>query len=155
MKRPKITLIVEAPAWRANKTLPAMLKRAALHALEHTGARACEVTILLGDDEKLRDLNAQFRGKNKPTNVLSFPALENNENHLGDVAIAFGVTAREAKEAGKSFAHHATHLAVHGVLHLLGYDHENARDARKMEHLEIEILAALKIPDPYVSRKAA
>ncbi|HSZ74317.1 MAG TPA: rRNA maturation RNase YbeY [Rhizomicrobium sp.] len=155
MKRPKITLVVETPAWRSSKTLPAMLKRAALLVLGHVGARACEVTILLADDARLRDLNAQFRRLDKPTNVLSFPALENDENHLGDVAIAYGVTAREAKDAGKSLSHHATHLAVHGVLHLLGYDHETSRDARKMERLEIEILTALKIPDPYISRKAA
>ena len=153
--RPKITLIVADPKWRTTKSLPAMLKRASLLALERAGVAQGEVTILLANDARLRELNALFRGKDAPTNVLSFPAAPNATQQLGDVAIGYGVAAREAKAEGKSLLQHATHLAVHGTLHLLGYDHVKIRDARKMERLETEILAMLKIPDPYVSRKAA
>ena len=155
MKRPKITLIIAEPKWRATKTLPALLKRACQLALERADVTQGEVTILLADDTRLHELNSLFRGKGAPTNVLSFPAAPNVTQQLGDVAIALGVATHEAKAEGKSLVHHTTHLAVHGVLHLLGYDHIKIRDARKMEKLEIEILAALKIPDPYISRKAA
>ena len=103
----------------------------------------------MASDAKLRALNRDFRGKDKPTNVLSFPAAANAEGYRGDIAIAYGVTAREAKAAGKSFADHAAHLVVHGVLHLAGYDHERARDAKIMEPLEVKILAGLGIADPY------
>ena len=109
------------------------------------------MTILLTNNIKLRALNATFRGKDKPTNVLSFPA---EGPYLGDIAVAFGVTSREAREAGKPFAAHATHLVVHGVLHLLGYDHERVTEARSMEQLEIAILAELGIANPYVARAA-
>lgn len=155
MTRPKITLIIAEPKWRATKALPTFLKRASLLALKQVGVGEGEVTILLADDARLHELNALFRGKDAPTNVLSFPAAPNASQQLGDVAIAYGVAAREAKAEGKSFSHHIAHLAVHGVLHLLGYDHIKTRDARKMEKLETEILAALKISDPYISRKAA
>ena len=153
--RPKITLIIAEPKWRATKSLAPLLKRASLLALERADVARGEVTILLADDARLRELNALFRGKNAATNVLSFPAAPNATQQLGDVAIGYGITAREAKAEGKSLLHHATHLAVHGTLHLLGYDHVRIRDARKMEKLETEILGVLKIPDPYVSRKAA
>jgi len=100
----------------------------------------------LADDRKLQALNRDFRGKDKPTNVLSFPGLE---GHGGDIAIAYGVTAKEAKAAAKNFADHASHLVVHGVLHLAGYDHERPKDARVMEPLEARILKRLGIADPY------
>jgi len=93
-------------------------------------------------------MNARYRGKDNPTNVLSFPA-EATPGYLGDVAIAYGVTREEASKTGKSLGDHTVHLAVHGALHLLGYDHEAARDAAKMEALEIEILAELGIRNPY------
>ena len=93
----------------------------------------------------MRALNRDFRGKDKPTNVLSFPG---GGDYRGDIAIAYGVTRREAKAAGKSFADHATHLVVHGVLHLAGHDHERPKDAKVMEPLEVKILARLGIADP-------
>ena len=99
-------------------------------------------------------MNLSFRGKDGPTNVLSFPAARIAENYLGDVAIAYGITAKEAKAAGKKFADHATHLAVHGVLHLLGFDHMTARQAKIMELLETTILKSLNIAGPY-GRKVA
>jgi len=144
----RIAVIVEEPLWRKmGKDFSAALRRAARAALDAADAPSGTLTILLADDAKLEALNTQFRKKNKPTNVLSFPAAE--DGYLGDVAIAYGVTAREARESGKSIHDHAVHLAVHGALHLLGYDHESAREARIMEPLEIAILAKLGIADPY------
>jgi probable rRNA maturation factor len=108
-----------------------------------------DVTILLTDDEIVRDLNDRFRNQNKATNVLSFPAHETATGHLGDIALAYGVCAREADEQAKPLAHHLQHLVAHGVLHLLGYDHEDEADAQVMEDLERQILARLGLPDPY------
>ena len=110
------------------------------------------VVVLLTDDGSLQDLNARFRGKDTPTNVLSFPAADNPEGHLGDVALAFGVCASEAAAQGKPLADHLGHLVAHGVLHLLGYDHETDADAEAMEALERAVLAPLGIPDPYAER---
>ena len=147
-----IDIAIEDVQWR--KVTPSVrtrMKRAALRALEREKAKGT-LTILLSDDKHLKELNALFRGKNKPTNVLSFPAEENPDRYLGDVAIAYGVVAREAKEAGKRFADHLAHLAVHGVLHLLGHDHEKPKEAAKMEGLEREILAEFGIADPYAPK---
>ena len=110
------------------------------------------VTVLLTDDETVRDLNARFRSQDKPTNVLSFPAPTNPERFLGDVALAYGVCAREAVEQGKPLADHLRHLVAHGVLHLLGYDHTSDDEALEMEGLERTILAGLGIADPYQAR---
>jgi probable rRNA maturation factor len=111
---------------------------------EHLG-----LVILLTDDETIRDLNARFRHKDVATNVLSFPAAPNPERHLGDVALAFGVCAREAREQGKTLARHMQHLVAHGVLHLLGYDHMSDDEAEAMEGLERIVMAGLGAPDPY------
>ncbi len=112
------------------------------------------VAVLLTSDETLAELNQRFRGKAGPTNVLSFPASANPENHLGDVALAHGVCVREAAEQGKSLEQHLAHLVVHGVLHLLGYDHETDGEAEAMEALERSILESLGVPDPYASERA-
>jgi probable rRNA maturation factor len=152
---PAIALVVEAPEWRkATAGLLPQLRRAARLAWARSSKKdnaRNSFTILLADDSRLKSLNLDFRGKDKPTNVLSFPA---EGPYLGDIAVAFGVTSREAREAGKPFAAHATHLVVHGVLHLLGYDHERVTEARSMEQLEIAILAELGIANPYVARAA-
>jgi probable rRNA maturation factor len=116
-----------------------------------TAAGPGSVTLLLTDDETVRDLNARFRAQDKPTNVLSFPAPANPEHFLGDVALGFGVCAREAAEQGKPLAHHLQHLVAHGVLHLLGYDHMNDGEAEVMEALERVVLASLGVPDPYAA----
>jgi probable rRNA maturation factor len=144
--------MVEDKKWSAKRGLGARLKKAAALALLRGGKGKGTLTILLSNDEKLHDLNVTFRGKDKPTNVLSFPARD--DDYLGDVAVAYGVTSQEAREQKKPFADHATHLVVHGVLHLLGYDHETARTAKIMEPLETKILRELGIGDPY-ARKAA
>jgi len=107
------------------------------------------ITVLLTDDASVRTLNADFRGKDGPTNVLSFPAAESARPHLGDIALAYGVCAREAGAQGKPLADHLMHLTVHGVLHLLGYDHQTDAEAEAMEGIERAILSKLGVPDPY------
>lgn len=117
-----------------------------------------EVSVLLSDDAAIQVLNRDWRGKDKPTNVLSFPASDTDgpvtgaPEMLGDIAVAFETTAREAIEQDKTFADHLSHLLVHGMLHLLGFDHETDRQADEMEPLEIEILAGLGIDSPYPDR---
>lgn len=112
------------------------------------------LAVLLTSDAAVADLNERFRHKAGPTNVLSFPAAANPENHLGDVCLAHGVCAREAAEQGKSLEHHLMHLTAHGVLHLLGYDHETDGEAEAMEALERSVLESLGVPDPYASERS-
>lgn len=140
-------------AWAEALADPAALaERAAEAALaaEHETARS--IALSLTDDVEVRRLNAQFRGKDQPTNVLAFPSPPNPERHLGDIALAFGTCAREADEQGKTLEHHLQHLVAHGVLHLLGYDHMTDAEAEEMEALERIILAGLGISDPYAAR---
>lgn len=140
-----IDIEIEDEAWSA------ALPKAEALALEAAEAATAEggLAILLTDDDTVADLNLRFRGKSGPTNVLSFPAPENREGHLGDIALAYGVCAREAAEQGKPLAHHLQHLVAHGVLHLVGYDHQTETEAAEMEALERRILAGLDVPDPY------
>lgn len=108
------------------------------------------VSIALSSDAVVSDLNGRFRGKPKPTNVLSFPAGEGSpDGQIGDIIFAIETVTREASEQDISLEHHVQHLVVHGVLHLLGYDHETAADAERMEALEIKILSKLGIANPY------
>ena len=150
MSAAAITVLVDDPGWRRTRGLTGRVRLAAAAALKASGLKGkSTLTVLLSSDEKLKALNHGFRGKNKPTNVLSFPASANPEGYCGDIAIAYGVTRQEAEAAGKRFADHASHLVVHGVLHLAGYDHEKDRDAKVMEPLEVRILKRLGIADPY------
>lgn len=149
-----IDIEIEDEAWSgAAPQVEDLVRAAAEAAFSQARSDAEAVTILLTDDESVRDLNARFRGKDYATNVLSFPAPENPEGHLGDIALAFGVCAREATEQGKPLAHHLQHLVAHGVLHLLGYDHETDAEAEHMEGLERVILAGLGVPDPYAAEQ--
>ena len=144
-----IDVEIEDQAWAA--ALPdaeGLCRRAA----EAAGARG--VAVLLTGDAAVADLNERFRGKPAPTNVLSFPAPPTAQGHLGDIALAFGVCAREAREQGKPLAHHLQHLVIHGVLHLMGYDHEADADAERMEGRERDLLAGLGVPDPYSSPRS-
>lgn len=117
------------------------------------GIEIGEVAVMLTDDAGIRVLNRDWRSKDKATNVLSFPtpqmAREAGEPHLGDIAIAYETVAREAVAEEKPFDDHLTHLAVHGMLHLLGFDHETPDDAEEMEAMERAILAELGVSDPY------
>lgn len=147
-----IAILTDDTEWKAAPAVIRLVRRAAGLALAEA-KRTGGVTILLTGDTRVAELNAQFRGQNRPTNVLAFPS--DDAGYLGDVAIAHGVVAREAREQGKTFANHAAHLAIHGVLHLLGHDHMIERDAKAMEAIEVRILAKLGIADPYAMRKAA
>jgi probable rRNA maturation factor len=143
---------IEDPAWTsALAHAEALVLATAEATMASEGAVGEGVTLLLTDDETLRDLNLRFRQQDKPTNVLSFPAPPNPERFLGDIALAYGVCAREAAEQGKPLAHHLQHLVAHGVLHLLGYDHISDAEAFEMEGLERAVLAGLGIPDPYAA----
>jgi probable rRNA maturation factor len=115
------------------------------------------VTVVVDDDARIRALNKLWRGFDKPTNVLSFPAPDTQpgpERPLGDIAISYETAAREAVAEDKSFADHMAHLSVHGFLHLLGYDHESDEDAEEMEGLERVILARIGVSDPYIAPEA-
>ena len=143
-----ILVVVDDPGWRKFRGLVPKLERAATSAAKAAGLRG-SMTILLSSNRKLRALNRQFRRLDKATNVLSFPAAPNTDRYRGDVALALGVTRREAKASNKRFADHAAHLVVHGVLHLAGHDHIRSRDAKLMEALEIKILHRLDVANPY------
>lgn len=131
------------------------LRGAAQAALDAASVAGGAVTVALTDDEEMRALNRQFRGADKPTNVLSFPEPADasrdvaDARFLGDVILARETVTREAEAQGKTFADHASHLVVHGVLHLLGYTHDADADAARMEAMEIAALARLGLPDPY------
>ena len=156
MTKAAIMVRIEEPAWRASRIATAEIRAAAraalVRGLEHKRVRKQAhrktLTILLASDDRLGELNRQFRNKRGPTNVLSFPG-RGEDGYLGDVAIALGVASREAATARKRLSDHVLHLTVHGVLHLLGYDHRKAAEARIMERLEIAALHEFGIPDPY------
>ena len=146
-----IEIEVEAEAWTgALPDVEAVVERAAQAAL---GAVQGDIVVLLTDNAAVRDLNGRFRDKDKPTNVLSFPAPENAFPHLGDIVLAYGVCATEAEAQGKTLADHLSHLVVHGVLHLLGRDHEDDAEAEEMEAEERDILAQIGVADPYLAEQ--
>jgi probable rRNA maturation factor len=146
----RLVIDVAAPcvAWRREVPGIARLAReTARAALADAGIAAAEVSLVLSDDATVRALNRRWRGHDTPTNVLSFASGESRM--LGDVVLAFETVSREAIAQGKPLAHHVRHLIVHGVLHLLGQDHERDREATRMENRERRILDTFKIPDPY------
>lgn len=149
-----VDIAIEAEGWTAVPALEALVERtmAAVFADAGRGGDA-EVSLLFCDDAAIRRLNADWRGKDKPTNVLSFPAapgvMPGSVRLLGDIAVAWDTTHREALEEGKALQAHLTHLLVHGLLHLLGHDHETDREAEIMEQRERRILERLGIADPY------
>lgn len=166
MKRParrssssaSVAVVVAAPEWqRRLRGAPRIARRAAHAALGASRRRQpTELAVILADNRLSRRLNRTWRGKDKPTNVLSFPASDGGPQGvpclLGDVVLAGGVVAAEAEAQGKRLSAHLTHLVVHGVLHLLGHDHERDRDAERMEALEIRILRRLGVANPYEER---
>ena len=160
---PITEVLVVAGCWQTEPDAEAVIDRAIATAAEIVNANLgeAELAVMLTDDAGIRTLNSNWRGIDKPTNVLSFPALpptgaggpDDAPRMLGDIAIAYETTRREADDEQKPFDHHLSHLAVHGFLHLIGYDHETDNDAEAMETLEAEILAQLGIPDPYADRE--
>ena len=153
---PVIDIAIESGPWNAQDDETIICRAIETAAgMTRDDVAGAELSVVLTDDASIRAINAQWRHKDEATNVLSFPApppMPGTPRLLGDIVIAHETTAREAKAEGKPFADHLGHLAVHGFLHLLGYDHESDTDAEVMERLEREILARLGIPDPYVTR---
>jgi len=163
MSPSEIEILVEHAAWlEALPEAEALARRAALAALDSVEAdcdRPLEISLVLADDSTVRRLNRDWRGKDAATNVLSF-ATQDDEGEpevpdapllLGDVVLAFETCAAEAAAEGKSLADHSAHLVVHGVLHLLGWDHQDDDEAAEMEALETDVLRGLGIADPYRS----
>lgn len=167
-----LDILIEAPAWDSI-ALETLASHACTTTLNHVGLPPahCEVTILACDDARITALNTTHRDKSTATNVLSWPAQERGAQTpggaplpptpdpdgtypLGDIALAYETCAREAQEAGKPMTQHTTHLIVHGLLHLLGYDHETDPDAALMEGLEVEILGKMGLDDPYRTSRA-
>jgi probable rRNA maturation factor len=156
---PMTEVLVVADCWQGEPEAEAVIQRAIAAAAEAVDADVgdAELAVMLTDDSGIRTLNGNWRGIDKPTNVLSFPALQptapsrpgDAPRMLGDIAIAYETMRQEADDEQKPFDHHLSHLAVHGFLHLIGYDHETEGEAEAMEALEQEILAQLGIPDPY------
>lgn len=152
-----IDISLEAGDWGDESALLAIARAAAEATLEQfdfAGDQASELSLLLTDDAHIQVLNAQWRSKDKPTNVLSFPAFDIGSEEelppmLGDIVLARETILREAALENKPLEHHLTHLIVHGLLHLLGFDHETEDEAEEMEALERVVLAKLAIPDPY------
>lgn len=152
----KIVVVIEDDRWRADPAVLVLIRRAARLALtlgvgeKSVGWGSSKdpvVTILLSSDARLKALNTRFCAKRKAANVLSFPSAD--PDYLGDIAIAHGVVAREAHRQNKALSAHAAHMAAHGVLHLTGHDHQDAREAGAMEALERRILGRLGLTDPY------
>lgn len=151
-----VDLIVEDERWKALPRLAQRADEAVAAAMSELDSSAPGVAaILLTGDDAVATLNSAYRGKEGPTNVLSFPAVDHADNHLGDIAIAYGVTAREANERGIEIIDHLMHLIIHAFLHLQGYDHQADEDAEIMEALERRALARLGIADPYRVRDGA
>ena len=147
-----IDVMIDSGLWKKHPGAEDIVRKAIAEATQAVPHKRAEMAVVLTDDSAMQALNKRWRGTDKPTNVLSFPAQATPAAaaaHLGDIVIAFETTALEAEREGKPFAHHLMHLVVHGYLHLLGHDHETDREAKAMERLETKILARIGIPDPY------
>ncbi|AXS39002.1 rRNA maturation RNase YbeY [Breoghania sp. L-A4] len=151
-----IDVAVEASGWPGADALNARVAQAFAAAVSVGSLRylpGSELSLLFSDDATVHDLNKKWRDQDKPTNVLSFPGGDESGPVygplLGDIVFALETVEREAKEGDKPFENHLSHLIVHGILHLFGYDHQIEEDAERMESLERRILARLQIPDPY------
>jgi probable rRNA maturation factor len=168
--RLKIDVLVDSEHWKDAGAAKAVIRRALKQAATVLSTKSAGLAIVLTDDAAMRRLNRNWRGIDASTNVLSFATknpgdwhgfdrldnhpvgnhlIDNHLNHLGDIVLAYETVRREARRDGKAFDHHLTHLAVHGFLHLLGYDHGNDTQARRMETTERAILRDLAVPDPY------
>jgi probable rRNA maturation factor len=146
----------QSPLWDAQALAEQTVRDAIAAAADALSTADGEVSIVLTDDSAIRKLNRDWRGIDKPTNVLSFPASKTKASGrttiLGDIVIAYETLARECDDEDRVFLHHLAHLTVHGFLHLAGYDHETNRRAEEMEGLESKIMTRMKMPDPYLAR---
>ncbi len=154
--KPRVEILRLSSHWKSLSGFSAIARRAVETTLAESGIETkpgVEVTISLSDDDRVRSLNSRWRGIDAPTNVLSFPAVIREQLSfapmIGDVVLAFETIDRQAAFESKSVRDHSLHLIVHGVLHLLGYDHDTRRRAEKMESLEVHCLALLQISNPY------
>jgi probable rRNA maturation factor len=144
---------VQSPKWKDHRGAAAAVRKAINAAADEVSSPNGEVAVLLTNDAAIRKLNKKWRKIDKPTNVLSFPATEATQDMLlGDIVIAYETLKRESRDEDKKFVHHLSHLAVHGFLHLMGYDHQNDSEAEAMEELERVIMTRLRMPDPYLAR---
>ncbi len=151
-----IDIAVEHEAWNALGDLDARVRSAVDAAVAASGAEVpadAELSLVLCDDAFIRDLNQRWRGKDKATNVLSFPAAD--PAMLGDIVVAYETCVREAEDEGRPLADHLSHMIVHGVFHLVGFDHEDDADAEEMEQREAQALARLGIASPYAAEAAS
>jgi probable rRNA maturation factor len=146
-----IDVLIDSDLWKEMEDAGSVARRAINAAAALLSTPSAELAIVLTDDSAIRLLNRTWRGIDAATNVLSFPTGRMGDEPLliGDIVLAYETIAAEARAEGKPFAHHVAHLAVHGFLHLLGYDHLRAKEAATMEGLERDILRRLAIPDPY------
>jgi probable rRNA maturation factor len=148
-----VDVLVQSPKWKEHRSVTASVRRAINAAADEISSPSGEVAVVLTNDAAIRKLNKQWRKIDKPTNVLSFPATGGRQDMLlGDIVIAYETLKRESRDEEKDFIHHLSHLAVHGFLHLMGYDHQNDSEAETMEELERVIMARLRMPDPYLLR---
>jgi probable rRNA maturation factor len=159
---PAVDVVIASTRW-SKAPQAAKLVRRTIAAAAPARAKKAELSVILTSNRAIGALNRQWRGQDKPTNVLSFPApkqatkraaARGAPRHLGDIVIAYETAAAEARAERKPFDHHLAHLAVHGFLHLLGYDHESHSEAEAMERRERRILSRLGVPDPYAARDA-
>jgi probable rRNA maturation factor len=155
-----VEVLLRSSPWKAHPTVKPVLRKALVEAASLLAVRTGEVSVVLTSDAAIRALNAKWRRRDRATDVLSFPVEPTHSGDgisrlLGDIVIAYETTRCEAVRQKKPFLNHLAHLAVHGFLHLLGYDHERQRDAKEMQRLETSILARLEIPDPYAEPAAS
>jgi probable rRNA maturation factor len=165
----KIDVLIDSEHWTAARAASAVVRRAVRQAAIALSRQPIELAIVLTDDAAMRRLNRDWRGVDAPTNVLSFAARNTGDrarnrrgsqlrpqahNHLGDIVLAYQTIRREARREDKPFNDHLAHLAVHGFLHLLGYDHRSDAQARRMESAERAILHGLAVPDPYATTRS-
>ncbi len=150
---PVIDIQVRSPLWHAQPQAERTVREAICTAAALLSTSGGEVSIVLTDDSTIRALNRDWRGVDKPTNVLSFPASKASGGSMrGDVVVAYETLVRECNDEDRPFLHHLAHLTVHGFLHLIGYDHETDTQADEMEALESRIMTRMDMPDPYRAR---
>lgn len=153
---PQIDVQMQSPLWKAQPLAEQIVREAVIATATALSTADGEVSIVLTDNSTIATLNREWRGIDKPTNVLSFPAsghkASGGAHFLGDIVIAYETLVRECDDEDREFLHHLAHLTVHGFLHLIGYDHQTDTQAEEMEGLESKIMTRMNMPDPYHSR---